>query len=162
MNKLVTPYNLYCDLDDVLCDFTGQWIKFTGLDCDQFRAKYGKQRFTEILQGAPESFWSDMDWIKGGKQLWETVSKYPVTILSTPANSKQCITGKKKWIAKHTPSVEYLFKPAAEKQQYAGPDSILIDDFDRNISQWQSKSGIGILHKTTRQSLIRLKQYGIT
>lgn len=65
------------------------------------------------------------------------------------------------WLAKHELS-EYpaIFVNGSElKQNYSTPDSLLIDDYPRNINQWISKGGVGILYTdiyTTRDILIKL------
>jgi len=36
----------------------------------------------------------------------------------------------------------------------------LIDDLSKNIAEWKSAGGIGILHKSTGQTLSQLKRLG--
>lgn len=47
----------------------------------------------------------------------------------------------------------------AEKQQFCtGPQDILIDDYDKNICEWQAAGGTGILFRDSQQTLEELQQ----
>ena len=50
-----------------------------------------------------------------------------------------------------------------DKQKYAtidGVQNILIDDYLKNIKQWEAKGGIGIHHINARTSINSLKKLG--
>jgi len=66
------------------------------------------------------------------------------------------------WILKHFPELSRNFNigPHAEHKQYhCRVGDVLIDDAERNIPQWNSKDGFGILHKTAEKSLEELNRY---
>ena len=51
----------------------------------------------------------------------------------------------------------------AEKQKYAkknGVPNILIDDWKKNIVEWEAAGGIGILHKSASATIAQLKKLG--
>ena len=47
------------------------------------------------------------------------------------------------------------------KPDYASPTSILIDDYPKNIKEWENKGGIGIVHKSAEQTLRALEKLGV-
>ena len=54
-----------------------------------------------------------------------------------------------------------LLEYSNNKRKYAGPNCILIDDRDRNIEQWISSGGIGILHKDYDTTISELEKLGL-
>ena len=48
-----------------------------------------------------------------------------------------------------------------QKQQLATSESILIDDRQINIDQWEDAGGIGILHTSTNNTISQLKELGL-
>ena len=51
----------------------------------------------------------------------------------------------------------------SQKQQYAttdGKPNILIDDYMKNINEWENKGGIGIHHTDPRKTINELKRLG--
>jgi len=51
----------------------------------------------------------------------------------------------------------------ADKQKYAttgGKPNILIDDYIKNIKEWENAGGIGIHHLSPTQTIAQLKRYG--
>jgi len=145
---LSLDYRVYCDLDGVLADFVSQWTKHYQYDPTQFRIKYGRREFSDQLDVASQHFWSSMDWTKEGPALWSFIRLCNPTILSAPANSTASRRGKIEWIKQHlSPEQPYIFRKAEQKQEFSTPTSILIDDYDKNVAQWQSRGGFAVLHQ---------------
>ena len=51
----------------------------------------------------------------------------------------------------------------SEKQQYAmtnGKPNVLIDDYIKNIREWEAKGGIGIHHTDVGKTISELKRLG--
>jgi len=51
----------------------------------------------------------------------------------------------------------------SQKKSYATTDekpNVLIDDFDKNIREWQAAGGIGILHTDVGKTISELKRLG--
>jgi hypothetical protein len=44
------------------------------------------------------------------------------------------------------------------KQKYASPNHVLIDDREDIIKEWEKKGGIGILHTSTQNTIEWLKR----
>lgn len=163
INEL-TEYKIYCDMDGVLVDFIkgiqdkidpsmdGDWDKWALIKKDTWKE----------IKKLGESFWSELEWTRDGKKLWNYIKKYNPTILTAkPRTVDVAIEGKKKWVKKNLGSYNTIITTGPEKQNYANKNSILIDDSERNIKQWKSKEGIGILHKNTEDTIKQLKRLGI-
>lgn len=161
MNEAVnSPYKIYCDMDGVLCDFIKQWKTYYKEDAKNAK-KLDKQKFDDMLNNAPFEFWANMEWMPGSKRMWDVISKYGVTILSSPADSKASTDGKKAWIQKHIPGTPVIFEKSYDKQKHAAADAILIDDYKRNIDQWKSKGGIEVQYLSAEQVIRDLAEWGI-
>lgn len=155
---------IFCDMDGVLADFVAQWKDYYGDIPNNHLKKMGKAKFDEILDKAPYDFWAKMPWMpkgKGGEDLWKLISKHDTEILSAPAESWGSKKGKADWLKSKGINVKLNLKKARDKQQFAAPNHILIDDFKRNIDQWEAAGGIGILHKDNATTFRELKKYGI-
>ena len=52
----------------------------------------------------------------------------------------------------------------SQKQAFAkdidGEPNVLIDDYIKNIKEWEAKGGIGILHTSVSKSMSELKRLG--
>lgn len=163
-----SPYNIYCDMDGVLCDFVKQWKKFYGED-PKTAKKLNKQKFDEMLNNAPFEFWSTMEWMPGAQRMWKLISKYGAVILTSPADSRASIDGKRAWVQKNAPSnlgfrhigQPILFEKSYNKQKHAAPDAILIDDYKRNIDQWKASGGIEIRYLNADQVIRDLAKLDI-
>jgi hypothetical protein len=53
--------------------------------------------------------------------------------------------------------IDYINK----KQEFASPNSILIDDREKNIEQWRNAGGIGVLHTDAASTIKQLKDLGL-
>ncbi|MFW6172729.1 MAG: hypothetical protein ACOC5T_03195 [Elusimicrobiota bacterium] len=162
-----TNLKLFVDLDGVLCD----WFKAfrdlgkdvtKGLEGDEYEEKYGRDElWKQIAEHGKLEFWSQMQWMGGGKKLWNYIKDKNPTILTTPANSKFSKDGKKIWVSRELgKNVPIIMKK--EKWKEADENSILIDDYDKKIKDWKTKgNGIGILHTSADKTIAELKKLGI-
>ena len=171
-------YTIYCDMDGVLCDFDKRFMEFSnGMSPSKYESEFGKKAFWDLIKEKGEKFWSEMEWKvdekdpeadekdfkkTGGKTLWEYIEKYKPIILSAPSFEKSSKDGKEKWINSNLKNVGGIkLVPANEKQKFANPNAILIDDRTSNIQQWRDKGGIGILHTSANETIKQLKKYGL-
>lgn len=153
-------YTIYCDMDGVLCDFNGAFKKLSGgLSFDVALEKLGEKQAWQLISDTGYEFWATLPWTKDGEQLWKAIKKYDPIILSAPSMDPLSVVGKKMWVKKHLGHPKAIYVPAKQKQLYANKNSILIDDYARNVSQWDSKGGIAIHHITTSNTLKKLKPY---
>ena len=174
MDKLdLTAYHIFCDLDGVLCDFEHDVQRITGLHPKQFK----KKTHPEYREGDPlekdmwrqlsraDSFYANLPWMPGGKELWNKIKEYKPVILTGVPLGNWASKQKREWCKKNLGGdVPVITCLAREKSQYAmkyiGSDdlsqAILIDDTPRNIDSWESHKGKGILHKNLSKTISEL------
>ena len=154
--------DIYCDLDQVLvalikgADKVVPGGSFVNADKDE--------RWKAITQ--TKDFWADLDWMPGAKRLHDFIIRYDPYVLSAYSNrDPNSKVGKMKWLKKNT-----KFKRAnihlvtrSQKQVYAmkvGEPNILIDDYIKNIKEWEAKGGIGLHHTNVGKTIGELKKLG--
>ena len=152
---------IYCDMDEVLCAFLKGAKKAIGGD---FPSEDKDKRWKLISQ--TKDFWANLDWMPGAERLHDFITRYDAYILSAYSNrDRNSKVGKMKWLRKNT-----KFKRAnihlvmrSEKQIYAmtdGKPNVLIDDYMKNIKEWEAKGGIGIHHTNVGKTISELKKIG--
>ena len=142
----VPPYKIYCDMDGVLTDFEKRFEHFTGVKPKEYENKYGTPAFWELIDNKiGVKFWAGMDWMPEGERLWNYISPYTPSLLTSPSRDNTSRLGKNLWVKYNlNPKPKVIFAYSADKQRYANNNSILIDDKKSNIEQWISQGGIGI------------------
>lgn len=163
-DKPKPQYNLYCDMDGVLTDFEQRFEHFSGMSPEQYQNKYGQAKFWNLIDvEIGLDFWSKMQWMPGGKQLWEFISPYNPQLLTSPSRDNNSRLGKNTWVKDHiTPTPKVIFAYSKDKQRYANSNSILIDDKKSNIQEWVAKGGIGLrcLYGNIEPVIEQLKKLG--
>lgn len=157
-------YELYCDLDGVLVDLdTGVKRLTGGIKFDDFAKLKGYDELWTIINNQGSIWWATLPWKKDGKVLWNTIKSHKPTILTAGSTSNTgdlAVKGKKEWCYKNigfiTPVI--VTDKSRDKQKYAAPNKILIDDLPLNIQQWESKGGIGILHTSAEKTIQRINE----
>ncbi|OUW58389.1 MAG: hypothetical protein CBD57_02420 [Candidatus Pelagibacter sp. TMED197] len=154
-------------MDGVLADFKTAAVKTTGMSINRWmNIPSSKQKWSLILQN--KNFWYDLPWMQGGKQLWSYISKHDPHILSAYVEENfdpNCIPGKRAWLRKNVnmvnPQKVNLVK-RREKKLFAkrGKPAILIDDYEKNIRDFNMSGGIGIHHTSTSKTIQQLKRLG--
>ena len=155
-----TQYTIYCDMDSVLVDFDRGYQELTGMTTQQADAM-GPDTFWEPLIKAGAKWWITLNWMSDGKQLWDYIKKYNPILLSAPSREESSKLGKRVWVKRELPGTKLILRYAPQKQEYASPTSILIDDREKNIDQWEAAGGIGILHTSAANTIEQLKQLGL-
>ena len=153
--------DIYCDLDQVLVAFMKGADKAVG---GSFIDTPKEDRWNKVNQ--TKGFWANLDWMSGAKRLYQFIEKYDPFVLSAytgrdPASKN----GKMKWLKKNTnfkrSHIHLVLR--SQKQKYATTDgnpNILIDDYIKNIKEWEAKGGIGIHHTNVGKTLAELKRLG--
>jgi 5'(3')-deoxyribonucleotidase len=155
---------IFLDLDDVLNEFTMTTLQRLGCDIVDYDPAWG----WDIVRAAnashplrhytPPTFWDSFD-----REHWATMPKSDmcdwlvdrcvalvgrdnVCVLTTPTKDPDCLAGKLEWIHANLPSFlhgQYLIGP--QKHLCAKPDSLLIDDRDKNVSDFRKAGGQAVL-----------------
>ncbi len=155
-----SQYKIYCDMDGVIVDFEGAYENLTGKNIRGNHVK-GDADFWQPITDAGELFWTEIEWMVDGKELWNYIKPYSPKLLSAPSRQESSRTGKQKWVEQNIPGTILLLKSAEYKQFYASPKSILIDDRADNIQRWKAAGGIGVLHTSAANTIQQLKELGL-
>jgi len=153
--------DIYCDLDEVLVDFMrgadaavgGNFVK---MDADE--------RWNRINQ--TKGFWANLGWKPNAKKLHDFIIRYNPHVLSAhTGRDPTSKVGKMKWLKKNAgfkrANIHLVVR--SQKQSYATTDdkpNILIDDYIKNIREWEAKGGIGIHHTDVGKTISELKRLG--
>lgn len=143
IEKPETSYKIYCDQDGVLADFDKRFEYYAGISPETYQEMNSKNKFWQLIGSVGKEYWSNMDWMKGGRELWKYISVYNPNILTTPSRDPKCKEGKREWIEDNIFPVPRLIF-SSNKAEYATPTSILIDDKAKNLDPWRDAGGIAI------------------
>jgi len=156
-------YKIYSDMDGVLTDFEASFEKYSdGIPPREYENKFGKSEFWKLIDKKGKvGFWVGMPWMVDGKEYWDYIKNYDTELLSSPSYSDTSKLGKRLWVRNNLPGIKLNLARAADKQKYAAPNHILIDDRVSNIEQWKSQGGIGILHTSAADTIKQLQKLGL-
>lgn len=157
---------LYIDMDGVLCDFSAAIRKTSGMSKQRWMQGTREEMWKPVLENT--KFWHTMPWNPQGKVMWNYIRKFSPHILSAYLEKTfdpNCIPGKSAWCRKNIglSGGRVNLVRRSDKQNYAkvgGQPAILIDDYDKNTSQFTKKGGIGITFKSASQVIAELKKLG--
>ena len=104
--------------------------------------------------------------MSGAKTLYKKIIKYDAHILSAYSGKDPTSkSGKMKWLARETKfkrsKIHLVMR--SQKQQFAktnGKPNVLVDDYIKNIKEWESKGGIGVHHTSVSKSIGELNRLG--
>ena len=154
--------DIYCDLDQVLVAFLKGADAAVG---GSFVTTDKDERWKAVQQ--TKNFWANLDWMPNAKRLYDFIIRYDPHVLSAfSGRDPTSKVGKMKWLKKNT-----KFKRAnihlvkrSQKQAYAKnrdeKPNVLIDDYIKNINEWEAKGGIGIHHTNVGKTIGELKRLG--
>ena len=161
---------LYVDMDQVLVDFLGGAKEILGEDYTDkhyWSRQDAPDKKQELDKHAP-NFFRELNWMGDGKKLWNFVQEHSPKILSACPQTwaPTAKEDKHTWIENNLgihPSDVHLVSRHM-KRKYAisesGQPNVLIDDNPKNIREWQSAGGVGILHVNSSSTIEKLKKMG--
>ena len=152
---------IYCDLDEVLVDFMRGANAAVGGD---FVKMDKDDRWNKVNQ--TKGFWANLGWKPNAKRLHSFIIKYNPHVLSAyTGRDPTSKVGKMKWLKKNADfkrgNIHLVLR--SQKKDFATTDekpNILIDDYDKNIREWEAKGGIGIHHTDVGKTISELKRLG--
>ena len=152
---------IYCDLDEVLVDFMRGANAAVGGD---FVKMDKDERWNTVNQ--TKGFWANLGWKPNAKRLHDFIIKYNPHVLSAyTGRDPTSKVGKMKWLKKNANfkrgNIHLVLR--SQKKDFATTDdkpNILIDDYDKNIREWEAKGGIGIHHTDVGKTISELKRLG--
>lgn len=145
-------YRIFVDMDGVLVNFYQSAWDYLGGEFDIEVSPYYRNLFWgEVAKWGEERarhFWANLAWAPNGRCLWEYVSQFHASILSSPTNkpgvNEWIRLGKIDWISKNLNPSPRVIILDREKEYYAKSNYILIDDKSYMIDRWRNCGGIGI------------------
>ena len=152
---------IYCDLDEVLVDFMRGANAAVGGD---FVKMDKDERWNKVNQ--TKGFWANLGWKPNAKRLHDFIIKYNPHVLSAyTGRDPTSKVGKMKWLKKNANfkrgNIHLVLR--SQKKDFATTDdkpNILIDDYIKNIREWEAKGGIGIHHTDVGKTISELKRLG--
>jgi len=159
---------IYCDMDGVLVDFLRGAEQALG---HPFEAPTQDVKEKEMRKAHIENiphFWHNLPVMAGGLSLWSHINKYDAHILTAYAEwDKNSKAGKEAWVKKNLGLTDMKrFHPVLrhQKKDYAvdknGKPNILIDDYIKNIKEFEQAGGIAIHHVNVKVTLLKLRELG--
>ena len=155
--------HIYLDMDGVIADFNKRYVSLFGINPRE--AEKNKKFKTYFEQFIESGQFSTLDVMPGAMQGVDYLRKFPAPtqILSSTASEKNydAISKQKMiWLQTHGITFNPLFVPGKRhKWKYATPTSIIIDDTQSVIQQWDEAGGIGILHTDWPSTISILNMY---
>ena len=155
------------DMDGVLVDFVGgvcqKLDRFNPYEDDRVKGKscrfrhHGNYEIQKIF-GIPDqeffgtldyNFWSNLDWMPDGREILKLILQVfegnnHIGLCSSPAGN-DCTDAKLYWINQHTPKFTRRFIITPKKHFLAMSNTILIDDRDHQVTEFNANGGRGIL-----------------
>lgn len=151
---------IYCDLDGVLVDFEGGFLRNFGFAHDSVDEP---EMWNWIMNH--ERHWHDLPMMHDGEVLWNYIAPHaPIILTGCPKSGyDHAEAGKHEWcntmLQPNAKSVITCFSRNKPRYMNAKGD-ILIDDLERNIRRWKDAGGIGIHHRTAYDTIKELKALG--
>jgi hypothetical protein len=155
---------IYCDMDQVLVNFLGGARKALGKEFNDPAFETDKEKWRLISQ-VPD-FWLQLQWMPNAINLWTRIKPFDSHILTacpTVEDSPNAPAQKRLWCAINlgVNSACVHTVQRVQKQDFATPESLLIDDHPKNVSEWRNRGGIAIQHSTVPETLNQLDQLGL-
>ena len=152
---------IYCDLDEVLVDFMRGANAAVGGD---FVKTDKDERSNKVNQ--VKGFWANLGWKPNAKRLHDFIIRYNPHVLSAyTGRDPTSKVGKMKWLKKNTgfkrAKIHLVLR--SQKKDYATTDdkpNVLIDDYIKNIREWEAKGGTGVHHTDVGKTISELKRLG--
>lgn len=157
---------IFLDLDGVITDFVSSSMAFhdawipgeayypAGFGWDVVGATNHVRGAKGIEQITAELFWDSLDY-----DFWRELKPYSeaerfieklqgigdLYFATSPTLSSDCVAGKFDWVKDNYPNMLRRTYIGAKKDVFAGPNTFLIDDRDKNVSEFNEAGGRGIL-----------------
>jgi len=160
------------DLDEVLVDFVGAALKVHGRTFAEIASNWkpGCWDMSVPMGLTPDQFWQPIS--KSGEQFW--LALQPVKwfsnlitlvelydsnwyIVTSPSKCITSYTGKVQWIKSRFGAEFDRFAITPDKILFARPDTVLIDDREDTIREFNNAGGLGILFPAYHNRLYRLR-----
>jgi hypothetical protein len=161
---------LFCDMDGVMVNFdkvlVEHYPKEMATKNDNTHIPLNEEDWSKFNQDP--LFWHTLEPMYDSRQLWEYIRPHNPSMLTAWSGDREAAyRGKWFWCNVHLNLFDegrFHCVQREDKLKYAvttpGVSNILIDDYRKNIEEWNSVGGIGILHVSAERTINELKQLG--
>ena len=154
---------VFLDLDGVCCDFVSAALQRNGLD-ENDRAEllarwpFGEWSIPKLIGKTDEEFWKP---INGDASFWRGLSQYPwfgslirkcedmsdgeVMFATSPSRCPFAYKGKAEWLIDRGIKSNDRAMFGSKKHLLANANTVLVDDSDKNVSEFRDAGGKAIL-----------------
>lgn len=155
---------IYIDLDGVLANFWGRVCEIFGKEPDNNRVIWHKlKEYPDLfLELKPLPYATIM--FNKIYSVYDDKCEILTAIPNIELYGKSAAYDKKMWVMKYLNDriiVNTVDSHSRKKEFCRGKNCILIDDYHKNISDWKSRGGTGILHKDWQTTCHELMIRGI-
>ena len=162
-NSSHVTFQLFVDLDGVLCDFEKGVRRITGKETSEL---HPRQMWPAIAR--TKDFYNRLEWMNDGKELWEAVKDCSPVILTGLPMGKWAEPQKRAWcerelgaaipvitgLSRHKADLALLWM---EERGLMDKIPVLIDDRLKIKEPWEAAGGRFILHLNAQRSIEELK-----
>ncbi|KAH3758736.1 DNA repair exonuclease SbcCD D subunit [Pelomyxa schiedti] len=147
---------LFCDADGVLVDFVRGVKDLCGRLPDEF---VSKNEMWETIARV-DQFYLRLPWTTDGKELWAGIASFKPAILTGLPRGNWAEPQKRQWFERELGgSVPVIAVDVHLKHMCSGTNHVLIDNEERHKAEWEAAGGTFILHTSTDQTLVALRQF---
>ena len=157
--QLRSDFHVLLDMDGVLANFVDHFCTWFGVpypyDDPINKGKWDVVELTGLSNDVvwdeinDEDFWREIPTMPEAEDIVKAILDrfHPdnVCLLSSPGRMMWAMPGKILWIRKHFPQFQSHFLFGSQKQFCAHPDSVLIDDYEANVSKFELHGGQAFL-----------------
>lgn len=155
IKKSKSTIKVYLDMDGVIADFDEGVKLLTGL----YPKEQLQQKMWSAIKKNEHQFWTYLPAMKDHLKLVKFLQSNfeHLMVLSSPGNGGQeTINGKLDWLTNNGVHIAAIFRK--DKAVYAEPNSLLIDDWSKNIEKWKQANGQTIHYTGWKQAKKELQQ----
>lgn len=160
---------IFFDMDGVLADFDNGVLEMCGFETIPQNQEYPPGYDDKLWASIREEghFYDKLNLMPGAKEMFDAIyGEYgdKCEILTGVPKPKRNIPeageDKEKWVKRLLSDKIIVNKVLrAEKVNFCtGKDCILIDDYDRNIAEWEKNGGTGILFTTAEEVMEKIRK----
>lgn len=158
-------WNVFCDADGVICDFTKKVQSFLPEfinDNPKFKNKvWGSIQYHN---DNVEPFFESLDKMHDADHLVDFVrSTFGNVFILTACGftPKDAADQKRRWFERQYGKdlIVKTVTKSSDKAQFASPNSILIDDRAKSIDPWVAAGGVGVLHTSAEDTIAQLEKF---
>jgi hypothetical protein len=147
---------LFLDLDGVLADFDGHYAATIG----PLPPRNDPKRDVDWDKIAGSQFYAGIPPMDDAFELWDFVKgMHPEILSGVPTTGRDVAEANKRawvrcWFGSSVPVHLCL---AREKNHYAKPGDILVDDWPKYQSLWEAKGGVWVSHTSAIETIRKLQ-----